>query len=122
MGEFNLNNYEEVKDRIPRFWEDCPDGRIITELQTPATDLKIVVFKATLFDGDCIIATGWAFEKEGEGYINKTSHLENCETSAIGRALANAGYSGIKSNEKPSREEMEKVKRASAQKGNDYDL
>jgi len=53
-------------------------------------------------------ATGFAFEVDGQGMANKTSALENCETSAIGRALANAGFSG---NKRTSREEMEKVAR-----------
>lgn len=53
------------------------------------------------------MATGWAREVDGEGLVNATSALENCETSAIGRALANAGYSTSK--QRASREEMAKA-------------
>ena len=53
-----------------------------------------VLMKATLTLPDRGIFTGHAFERENAGYINKTSHVENCETSAIGRALASAGYAG----------------------------
>jgi hypothetical protein len=70
--------------------------------------IKEVVFKAELFNGDILLSTGWAFEREGDGMVNQTSHLENCETSAIGRALANITIHGDK---RPSREEMEKVQR-----------
>jgi hypothetical protein len=71
----------------------------------------IAVFKAELWlDGE-IIATGWAEEIRGQGNVNKTSHLENCETGAVGRALANAGLSGSDFTKRPSREEMGKVVR-----------
>jgi hypothetical protein len=71
----------------------------------------IAVFKCELWlDGE-IIATGWAEEIRGQGNVNKTSHLENCETGAVGRALANAGMSGSDINKRPSREEMGKVQR-----------
>lgn len=106
---FNLDQYEEVKDRLPRFLKDHPEGRVITELMSPVSELATVVFKAFLYVGDTLVSTGFSFEKENSGPVNRTSHLENCETSAIGRALANYGYSGSK---RPSREEMEKVQRA----------
>jgi hypothetical protein len=71
----------------------------------------VAVFKCELWlDGD-IIATGWAEEIRGQGNVNKTSHLENCETGAVGRALANAGLSGSDFSKRPSREEMQKVVR-----------
>jgi hypothetical protein len=69
------------------------------------------VFKAELWLNDEIIATGWAEEIRGQGNVNKTSHLENCETGAVGRALANAGLSGSDFTKRPSREEMGKVVR-----------
>ncbi len=72
--------------------------------------------KSYIFMSDADIdpqATGMAFEIDGQGMANKTSALENAETSAIGRALANAGYRG---NKRASREEMQKVQRASAPK------
>ena len=88
---------------------------MLTELVTPLASLEKVVFKAAIYlNGDAEPkATGYALEEAGKGFVNKTSHLENCETSAIGRALANMGMHGSK---RPSREEMEK-----AQRGGDGD-
>ena len=108
--KFDLSKYDTVASRIPKFYEKYPAGRIITDLASDINKLDIVVFKASVYDAEILLATGWAFEKEGNGYVNKTSHVENCETSAIGRALANIGISG---DLRPSREEMEKVQRHS---------
>lgn len=116
MGKFNLSEYEEVKDRLKTFYKRYPDGRVLTEIVTPITSLETIVFKATLYstredqDLDCPLSTGYAYEKDGDGCINKTSHVENCETSSIGRALANMTLHGDK---RPSKEEMEKVERMS---------
>jgi hypothetical protein len=109
---FNLDNYETVEDRLARFWEDHPSGRISTELVIQDGDQ--VIFKAAIyFDAADPIprATGFAEELRGSSPVNKTSHLENCETSAIGRALANCGYSTR--GKRASREEMSKVQRMS---------
>jgi hypothetical protein len=113
MGQFNLSDYETVEERIRRFYKDNPDGRIITENQTTLQDRQVgtwVVYAAVFLntETDKPKATGLAFEVDGQGMANKTSALENAETSAIGRALANAGYSG---NKRASREEMAKVAR-----------
>lgn len=108
-AKFNLNDYELVENRIARFLADYPDGRILTEIADKADDYEWVIFKASLHIGGVLISTGFAEERRGDGYVNKTSHLENCETSAIGRALANYGYHGSK---RPSREEMSKVESA----------
>ena len=106
---FNLDDYEPVASRLDRFLKAHPDARVITELVHYLSD--IAVFKAELWlDGE-IIATGWAEEIRGQGNVNKTSHLENCETGAVGRALANAGLSGSDFTKRPSREEMGKVVR-----------
>ena len=104
---FDLKDYEEVKDRIPKFREQYPEGRVITDLISSVDDLSVVVFRASLYhdDSDVPLSTGWAFEREGSTPVNRTSHLENCETSAIGRALANIGICG---KNRPSREEMQK--------------
>lgn len=117
MAQFNLADYETVEERIKRFYEAHKDGRITTQNHTTEMDRKAgtwVVFASVfLTSGDqangLAKATGLAFEVDGQGMANKTSALENCETSAIGRALANANFSG---NKRASREEMEKVQRA----------
>ncbi len=106
---FNLDDYEPVASRLDRFLKAHPDARVITDLVHYLSD--IAVFKCELWlDGE-IIATGWAEEIRGQGNVNKTSHLENCETGAVGRALANAGLSGSDFTKRPSREEMGKVQR-----------
>lgn len=106
---FNLEDYEPVASRLDRFLKAHPDARVITDLVHYLSD--IAVFKAELWlDGE-IIATGWAEEIRNQGNVNKTSHLENCETGAVGRALANAGLSGSDFTKRPSREEMGKVQR-----------
>ena len=110
MG-FNLDDYEPVAARLDRWLKDHPDGRVITDLVHYLSD--VAVFKAELWlDGE-IIATGWAEEVRGQGNVNRTSHVENCETGAVGRALANAGYAGSDVSKRPSREEMGKVQRMS---------
>lgn len=125
---FNLNDYETVESRIRRFYELHEDGRIITEWENnprwaddPVQGPQIWVIKASVYlsAGDQANslpkATGYAFEKDGTGGANNTSALENAETSAIGRALANMNLSG---NKRASREEMEKVNRNSAPERN----
>jgi len=113
--KFNIENYEEVKDRLPKFFEKYPDGRVITYPVEHSADWSWVLFRAYLFcaapeqERDLPLASGWAAETKGDGMVNKNAHIENCETSAIGRALANLTFHGDK---RPSREEMEKVRRA----------
>ena len=116
MATFNLADYETVEERIARFYTDNSDGRIITQNLTTLQDRQVstwVVVATIYLSGDdqangLAKATGHAFEIDGAGMANKTSALENGETSAIGRALANAGYSG---NKRTTREEMAKVER-----------
>ncbi len=104
MG-FNLDDYEPVKDRITRFYKDHADGRIITDLITdPATLDKSAGFRASVYLAETLKATGYAYESQGGG-VNRDAWVENAETSAIGRALANMDYCGTL---RPSREEMEK--------------
>lgn len=112
MANFNLNDYETVEERIRRFYADNPEGRIMTQNLTTEADRAAATWIVQAFvfiGGDLPKASGLAFEVDGVGMANKTSALENAETSAIGRALANAGYSG---NKRASREEMAKVARA----------
>jgi hypothetical protein len=105
---FNLADYETVEVRLEKFIKDYPDFRISTELEVCEKDRYIV--KAYLFKDaqqSTAFSTGLAEEKVTDRGVNQTSALENCETSAIGRALANAGYAA--KGKRPSREEMTKV-------------
>ena len=106
---FNLDDYEPVASRLDRFLKAHPDARVITDLVHYSGDFA--VFKAELWLDDQIIATGWEEEVRNSSHINKTSHLANAETGALGRALANAGLSGSDFTKRPSREEMHKVVR-----------
>jgi hypothetical protein len=116
MARFNLADYETVEERIKRFYGDWPDGRILTENETipEYRSEKIWVVRALVFlngedlERNCPKASGLAYEVDSAHGPQQSSALEVCETSAIGRALANAGYSG---NKRASREEMEKVQR-----------
>lgn len=82
--------YAEVNERIRVFRMLFPNGRISTELHS--NENGMCIFKATVTDGDGhILGTGHAYEREGKGMINSTSYIENCETSAVGRALAMCG-------------------------------
>lgn len=108
MAHFNLDDYETVEERIAKFWKDHPEGRIVTTM-LEGSPSRFIVY-AALFrgkDDTQPYATGLAEETvQGRG-VNATSALENAETSAIGRATANAGYAT--KGKRPSREEMSKV-------------
>jgi len=110
MG-FNLDDYEPVATRLARWLNDCITrevrGRVITELTHHEPGW--CVFRAELYENDVLIATGWAEEHASQRGVNATSHVENCETSAVGRALANAGHAGTDPGRRPSREEMKKA-------------
>lgn len=109
MG-FNLDDYEPVEERLARFWSDHPEGRVITELVAHGEGQWIVKAFVYRQDGDWPpMATGYAHEVQTAKGVNSTSALENCETSAIGRALANAGYAP--KGQRASREEMAKAQR-----------
>jgi len=107
---FNLQDYEPVEDRLRRFWEDYPEGRIFTDLvhnENGQVIIKAYLFKNALDQTPW--ATGYAEERVTERGINATSYVEVCETSALGRALANANYAA--KGKRPSREEMQKAER-----------
>ena len=105
---FNLEDYETVEERLIKFWKDHPDGQIHTKLMEHTSGRFIVEASIYRTEADTRPwTTGLAEETvQGRG-VNATSALENCETSAIGRALANAGYAT--KGKRASREEMTKV-------------
>jgi hypothetical protein len=110
---FDPSAYAPVAERIRLFWESFPNGRIMTRLVS-RTD-RDVVFEARVYrtsDDREPAATGWAAEREGDGDVNAVACLENTETSAVGRALANLGFTAAK--QRPSAEEMQKAARARA--------
>lgn len=107
-GYFDPSTYATVAERLTVFYEKCPTGRIITELV--GRKEGVITFRALAYraaEDAAPAATGWASEREGDGDINTVACLENTETSAIGRALANLGFTA--STKRPSREEMEKA-------------
>lgn len=112
MG-FDLSSYATVEERLALFWGANPDGRIWTELVR--MDDHACLFRTEVYrhrDDPHPTATGYAYEEKSDRGVNATSHVENCETSSTGRALANWIYQAGK---RPSREEMGKVERMSAQ-------
>lgn len=111
----SIEDYEPVASRLARFWEKHPEGRVITQLVTFEDDRVIV--QADIYvdrEDERPIATDFAEELRGSNNVNKTSHIENACTSAIGRALADCDFaSSTDWTRRPSREEMQKVERMS---------
>ncbi len=113
---FDLSDYEPVENRIRSFWEVYPNGRILPDKPT------LVLREDGKYQWECWtsvyvdrqdampVTRGFASEIEGSSPVNRTNASENCETSSIGRALANLGFAT--KGKRPSREEMAKVQRA----------
>ena len=115
MAAFNLNEYEPVENRIRAFWVKYPKGRLLTDLQrTERPDGRVEWIcrteAYTNLDDVRPQATGFATEIEGSSPVNRSNASENCETSSIGRCLANLGFAA--KGKRPSREEMTKAARA----------
>ena len=94
-GKVESKDYAEVNQRLKAFRIVFPTGTIATEMLSCKDG--VCVFKASVYaDSDpttnSLLATGHAFEREDASFINKTSYIENCETSAVGRALGMAGF------------------------------
>jgi hypothetical protein len=112
-----LDNYVTVAERIAAFYQSYPTGRICTQILEHNEESGFILMRAEVFrstDDAQPSATGHAFEVRGDGYVNRTSYIENAETSAVGRALALLGFEvrrGI-----ASREEMEKAARMPAER------
>ena len=110
-----FEDYVPVAERLERFYERFPDGRVITHIIEHNMETGFVLMRAEVYrnaDDAQPAATGHAFEVRSEGYVQKTSYIEVCETSSVGRALALLGFEvkrGI-----ASREEIEKPMRMAA--------
>ena len=109
-----MDNYEPVSDRIGKFWDKHPNGRIHTEIKL-INETEIVIMASVFTDREDMRAAAIDFAQEtrGSSAINKTSFIENCSTSAIGRALATLNFSTKKDGNtvRPSAEEMQKASR-----------
>ena len=98
-------DYATVAERIALFYQKHPTGRIVTDLvsdQGGRVVMRASVYRTTSESGPS--ATGWAAEREDDSEINAVACIENTETSAVGRALANLGFAA--SSRRPSLEEM----------------
>ena len=113
----SIEDYEPVQSRFSRFitWAETQDYffSVVSELLSSPGD-DICVMKTTILCDGTVVATGHAEEVRGMGNVNKTSSLENCETSSLGRCLSNFpmyNFCGSSLDKRPSREEMQKVER-----------
>lgn len=89
-GKTITKDYAEVNQRIKAFRMVFPNGTIRTDIVK--LDDEVCVFRAEVFDGENLLGTGTAFELKTSSFINQTSYIENCETSAVGRALGMCGF------------------------------
>src|SRR5918912_2471142 len=107
MKTGGFQDYVTVAERIEKFYDRYPEGRLITHIVEHDAETGFILMRADVYrnaDDAQPAATGHAFEVRSEGYVQKTSYVEVCETSSVGRALALLGFEvkrGI-----ASREEM----------------
>jgi hypothetical protein len=113
-------DYEPVDSRIHRFWAEHPEGRIHTEIVL-INETEIVIKASVYADRDDTrpVSIDFAQETRNSTPVNKLSFVENCATSAIGRALATYAYSP--KGKRPSKEEMEKVQRGEMRNDRDWE-
>lgn len=112
MAYFDLSQYQTVQERIDLFWEAFPNGRLNLELVSLSENQ--VVFKAEVYlnrDDVFPAAVDFAEERLGSSPVNKTSFVENCATSAYGRAISALGGKFSPKGKRPSASEMQKVQR-----------
>ena len=109
---YNINDYEPVEVRLDAWWKAYPNGRVYTEvINQTETDITIRSFLFADRNDTYPMSTGIAQETKGSSPVNRSSWVENCETSSLGRSLANCNFAA--KGKRPSREEMEKVERYS---------
>jgi hypothetical protein len=113
MPHFNLSEYQTVQERIDLFWEKFPGGRFDLEIVNLTDNQVIIQAKVWTDKNDPHPTTvDFAEERIGTSPVNKISHVENCSTSALGRAISALGGEFSPKGKRPSREEMEKVERS----------
>lgn len=112
MAMFDLSKYQTVQQRIDLFWERYPQGRFNIDIVS-LNDTQVVMKAEVWTDWaeDAPRAVDYAEERVTTSGVNKTSHIENCATSCLGRAISQLGGNLSPTGLKPSREEMQKVQR-----------
>lgn len=113
MAYFDLNSYQTVQERIDLFWQRYPAGRFKLDI-VHQSDAQVII-KASVWKDKADKhpdTVDFAEERIGTSPVNKVSHVENCATSALGRAISALGGEFSPKGKRPSREEMSKVQRA----------
>jgi hypothetical protein len=114
MAHFNLNEYQTVQERIDLFWKKFPEGRFKLDIVSQSDNQVIIKASVWTDKNDKHPTTvDFAEERIGTSPVNKISHVENCATSALGRAISALGGEFSPKGKRPSREEMDKVARNS---------
>jgi hypothetical protein len=121
MASFNLNEYQTVQERIDLFWAKYPEGRFKLDIVSQS-DAQVVIKASIWTDKNDKHPTtvDFAEERIGTSPVNKVSHVENCATSALGRAISALGGEFSPKGKRPSRTEMEKVARAKTATAKDW--